>query len=418
MLDSMSELLAKIHLGEDSLLELKSMRFRGDKKIDLNREKIADEIAAFANTNEGVIIFGVDDNTRAIEGIPIDKLDIAEEFIRGICHDAIDPPVFVRIIRLELPDTLGNLKPVLKVEIPRSLFVHKSPGGYFRRIGSSKRELNPESLARLFQQRSQTRIIRFDEQPVPGTSPDILEENLWQRFVGISIDDPGVFLEKIRIITQDEAGSFRVTVGGLLMCCPHPEEYLPNAIIEAVRYKGSTRDSNYQIDAAQIKGPLDHQISLALAFVMKNMQVAARKDPGRIEIPQYNLRAVFEAVVNAVAHRDYSLHGSKIRLFMFDDRLEIFSPGAIPNTMTIESLPLRQSTRNELIASLLARCPSIPGTPGEHRQFIMEKRGEGVPVIIKESLELSGKKPVFSLIDEIELLLTIFAAKPQIIKND
>lgn len=412
MLDSISELLAKIHLGEDSLLELKSMRFRGDKKIDLSREKIADEIAAFANTNDGVIVFGVDDATRSIEGIPIDKLDIAEEFIRGICHDAVAPPVFVRIIRLELPDTLGNMKPVLKVEIPRSLFVHKSPGGYFRRIGSSKRELNPESLARLFQQRSQTRLIRFDEQPVPGTTPDILEENLWKRFVSISIDEPGVFLEKIRIITRDEVGFLRVTVGGLLMCSPHPEEFLPNAIIDAVRYKGTSRDSNYQIDAAQIKGPLDRQISLALAFVEKNMQVAARKDPGRIEIPQYNVRAVFEAVVNAVAHRDYSLHGSKIRLFMFDDRLEIYSPGSIPNTMTIESLPLRQSTRNELIASMLARCPNTPGKPGEHRQFIMEKRGEGVPVIIKESLALSGRKPDYRLIDEIELLLTIYAAKP------
>lgn len=412
MLDSIPELLAKIRLGEDSLLELKSLRFRGDKKIDLSREKIADEIAAFANTNDGVIIFGVDDATRTIEGIPVEKLDIAEDFIRGICHDAMDPPVFVRIFRLELPDTLGNLKPVLKVEIPRSLFVHKSPGGYFRRIGSSKRELNSESLARLFQQRSQTRLIRFDEQPVPGTTPDILEESLWKRFMGVSPDDPLVFLEKIRIITRDEAGELRVTVGGLLMCCPCPEKYLPNAIIEAVRYKGTARDSNYQIDAAQLKGPLDRQIALALAFALKNMQVAARKEPGRIEVPQYSLRAVFEAVVNAAAHRDYSLHGSKIRLFMFDDRLELYSPGAIPNTMTIESLPLRQSTRNELITSMLARCPNIPGEPGDHRQFIMEKRGEGVPIILKESLKLSNKEPVYRLIDEIELLLTLFAAKP------
>ncbi len=92
---------------------------------------------------------------------------------------------------------------------------------------------------------------------------------------------------------------------------------------------------------------------------------------------------------------------------MFDDRLEIYSPGTIPNSMTIESLPLRQSTRNELITSLLARC-KVDIT--ETKQFMMEKRGEGVPIIISGSEKLSGKKPVYQLIDNSELLLTIYSS--------
>ncbi|MEB4590728.1 ATP-binding protein [Candidatus Thiothrix sp. Deng01] len=138
------------------------------------------------------------------------------------------------------------------------------------------------------------------------------------------------------------------------------------------------------------------------------MRVYAVKKPNRIETPQFSLNAVFEAIVNAVAHRDYSIYGSKIRLHVFADRLELFSPD--PNTMTVDSLPERQSARNELLCSLLAKCPMNVDAIGSQRNFIMDKRGEGVPIILSESKHLSGKRPVYRLIDDAELLLTIFAA--------
>ena len=143
------------------------------------------------------------------------------------------------------------------------------------------------------------------------------------------------------------------------------------------------------------------------------MTISARKEPGRIETPQYSIRAVFEAVVNAVAHRDYSVHGSKIRLFLFDDRLELYSPGALPNTVTVENLDLRQSTRNELMTTLLSRCKVDDPTGETGRQYFMEKRGDGVPIILEASRKLAGRLPVYRLIDDAELLLTIWAAKPE-----
>jgi predicted HTH transcriptional regulator len=136
------------------------------------------------------------------------------------------------------------------------------------------------------------------------------------------------------------------------------------------------------------------------------------KAPNRIETPQFSMNAVFEAVVNAVAHRDYSIYGSKIRLHLFADRLELFSPGTIPNTMTIDSISERQSARNELISSLLARCPMNVDANGSQRNFIMDKRGEGVPIILAESERLSGKRPEYRLLDDAEVKLTIFAAEP------
>ena len=158
---------------------------------------------------------------------------------------------------------------------------------------------------------------------------------------------------------------------------------------------------------------MDQQIFGACDFVRKNMRVAAQKNPdgGRVDRPQFDMLAVFEAMVNAVVHRDYSMAGSKVRLRLFEDRLELCVPGPLPNTMTPESMPYRQVVRNEAIASLLARCPIERDDFVNYRTHIMDKRGEGVPIILKLSKQLSGKLPTYRLVDESELWLTIYAAQ-------
>jgi predicted HTH transcriptional regulator len=196
-----------------------------------------------------------------------------------------------------------------------------------------------------------------------------------------------------------------------------PHRHLPGAFIQAVAYRGTelapAGDRSYQLDARDITGPLDRQIMEACAFVRRNMRLAARKHPegGRQDIPQYDLLAVFEAVANAVAHRDYSIAGAKIRLRLFEDRLELYSPGMLPNTMTTESLPFRQAARNEALTSLLARCPIEDDSLAVHRRQIMDKRGEGVVIILDRTEQLTGYRPVYRLIDESELLLTIPASE-------
>jgi predicted HTH transcriptional regulator len=410
MFDSQEELLGKIRLGEDSTLELKAVSFRGEKIAGPKRDDLADELAAFGNSFDGVLLLGVDDKSKEVDGIPLDKLDIVETFVREICSDSIDPPLNVRIVRMMLPDSQGIEQAIIKVDIPRSLFVHKSPHGYFYRLGSSKREMKTDYLLRLGQQRSQARLIRFDEQPVPQTSMSDLSEDFWRRFTTRSREPSEVVLLKRNLLSKEEIGAVRASVAGILLCCEHPERFLPNAFIEAVRYRGTRQDSNYQTDAKRIRGPLDEQIKEAMSFLKRNQAVIATKEPHRVEVPQFSEKAVFEAVVNAVAHRDYSVSGSKIRFFMFDDRLEIYSPGALPNTVTIESIALRQSTRNELITSLLAESPVAETIGDVGRSYYMEKRGDGVPIILNESEKLSGITPVYQLIDDSELFLTIYAA--------
>ena len=410
---NIGDLLKHIALGEDSVLELKSVELKGSKVVGPHRDGMADELAAMANTASGVIVLGVDDTTREIRGIPLDKLDIVEGWLRSICNDSIDPPLDCVIRKLSVPDEQGVERAILRIDVPRSLFVHKSPNGYFRRIGSSRREMKPEVLARLFQQRSQARLIRFDEQIVPGTTVADLNPKLYNRFrTVISPRADLEFLEKMQLVARDEDGALRATVSGVLMAADEPESFLASAFIQAICYRGTERNAARQLDAKDITGPLDVQIRDACKFVERNSRVFAVKAPNRIETPQFSMNAVFEAVVNAVAHRDYSIYGSKIRLQLFADRLELFSPGTIPNTMTIDSISERQSARNELIRSLLARCPMNVDATGSQRNFIMDKRGEGVPIILAESERLSGKRPEYRLLDDAEVKLTIFAAQP------
>lgn len=416
MFDNLIDLLDKIRLGEDSFLELKEVRMSGNKVSAPRRDSLADELAAFANSHGGVCVLGVDDAGRNIVGIALEHLDAVEDFVRELCLDSIVPPIAPAIERLRLPSTDGEALPVVKIEVPRSLFVHKSPGGYLHRVGSAKREMSPDYLARLFQQRSQSRIIRFDEQPVPGATLEDLQPGLWQRFAGKrSRDIREDLLVKLGMAKQDSDGTMRPTVAGVLMASSDPRRWLPNAYIQAVAYRGTEirpqGEPFYQLDAADICGPLDQQVLGACHFVKKNMRVFASKREGRRDFPQFDLGAVFEAIVNAVAHRDYAIYGAKIRLRQFADRLELYSPGTLPNTMTVDSLAYRQAARNETITSLLAKCP-LPVEEGEitDRSAMMDKRGEGVPIILDNSERLSGRRPYYRLIDDAELLLVIKAA--------
>ena len=404
------DLARRIRLGEDSALELKQVTVSGSRVTAPRRNDVADELGAFANGRGGELLLGVDDATRRVTGIPLDALDVVETWVREICNDTLKPPLDATIRKVELLTPTGELVPVLLVAVERSLFVHKSPGGYFRRLGSSKRELAPDLLARLFQERSQSRMIRFDESAVPGTGPGELDYALTRRFLREDAaeekDASEAAARKLRLLT-DADGTARLTLAGVLLCTREPQRWLPHAYVQAVSYAGERTDVEYQTDARDIGGPLDEQVAEALHFVRRNMLVRATKATARMEHPQFSDRAVFEALVNAAAHRDYSIAGARIRLHLFGDRLELYVPGALANTLTPDSLHLRQARRNELIVSLLARCPAPTGVGRVH---MMDRRGDGVPIIRKESRELSGRLPEYTLIDESELRLVIQAA--------
>ena len=396
----------RLRLGEDSRWEFKQIEFRGDRPVSPRPDDLADELAAFANTRGGVLVCGVTD-AGEVQGMSRAQMDALDRILSETCADSIKPPIDVDITRHEL----GDGQALIVVEVPPGDAQHDSPGGSFRRVGSSKRQMTSDQRLRLALQRGQSRFLWFDKQPVQETGFETLSERLWKPLVSVAgAADPRRALRNLRLLAPDEGDVLRATVAGILLCTETPERWFPNAAIMATCYRGADRASG-QLDAQEIVGPAHHQIADAVKFALRNMRVAARKTPARIDVPQYSSRAIFEALVNAVAHRDYSMAGQRIRLSMFDDRLEIDSPGALPNGMTVANIGTISATRNEVIASVFGRLP-VGGIPGsDDRQFLMERRGDGVMIIVRETRETSGKPPAYELIDESNLQLTIPAAE-------
>ena len=419
MPESPERLLQRIRQGQDSSIQFKEVTFSGGSVEEPGLTELADELAAFANGRGGTLILGAD-QTRQITGIPLDRQESLERYVTEVAQDSLDPPLHPDVYWNELPDADGHPRPVLRVEVGQSLFVHRSPGGYLRRVGSSQRRLETQYLHRLFQQRTQERLVRFDEGIVPDASLEDLDPALIERFrAPRARDDREALAQKLAIASPDEDGEPAPTVAGILLCAHHPERWLRNAFIQAVAYRGKSVSESmqfpyYQVDARDIFGPLDVQVADACHFVLKNQKVAARKAMGRTDYPQYDMTAVFEAVVNAVAHRDYSVYGSKIRLKMFSDRIELYSPGGLAGSLTVETIAYRQATRNEAITALLTRCP-VPSIAAldTHSERLMDRRGEGVAAILDRSADVSGKEPEYRLFGDAELLLTIYAAAPE-----
>ena len=407
MIHSNEQIRHQLDLGEDSLWEFERIEFAGSHPRSPSRNDLADEITAFANSDGGTLLCGVTDEGR-IQGMTREQLVALDALLVEVATDTIKPAVRISTFHRELDD-----KRFLVLDVPRSDSQHDSPGGSYVRTGGSKRRMTSDERLRLAQRRGQARFLWFDKQPVADTGLGALDEALWKPLLSVEGRlDPESALEKTGLLGRDQHGILRATVAGLLICSRAPEEWLPQACIVATCYRGADRSSG-QLDVQTITGPLDRQIAEAVAFAVRNMRVGAHKDPARLDLPQYSAEALFEAMANAVVHRDYSLQGSRIRLSMFTDRVEIQSPGALSNGLAVDELAYRQVTRNEVLASVLGRMPTTRIQGADNRRFIMERRGDGVPIIQRETRELAGRPPRFDVVGGADLRVTLPAASTE-----
>lgn len=415
-MDLVRELTYQIRLGEDSTYEFKAVTVETDEKkfkvTAPHPDSLADEIAAFANTNGGYLVLGVEDKTRQVLGVLLEHLDKLELWLTNLVTDRIKPSPLIQTRLVEIADQQGYQKAVIWVQIPKSLFVHSSPSGYYQRLGSSKRIMSPDLLARLFQQRSMSRLMRFDEQLMPQAGLEAIDPVLKARFIRSNDLPERMQLKKLYLIAENEDKQLALTVSGVLLLTARPADYLSSAVVQCVAYAGVERNAEYQVDAQDCDAAVDQQIQCAFNFVKRNMRIEAVKRPGRIDIPQYDLGAVYEALVNAVAHRDYSIYGARIRLHLFSDRLELSTPGGLPNSLTVDTMDANSITRNETLVNLLSRY--FPADPVSKRQNMIERRGEGVPTILQASQRLSTVKPIYEQQDNTSLTLTIYAASREL----
>ena len=247
---SAEDISRRLRLGEDSGWEFKQIEFVGNRPKSPRRGDLADEIAAFANTDGGVLLCGVTDRG-GVQGMSRAQMDELERLLVDVCTDAIEPPVRPLILRRELEAG----KPFLLVEAPQGHALHDSPGGSFQRVGGSKRKMNGDERLRLAQRRGQARFLWFDKRTVPETGFRTLDEALWKPLLSAEgAADPASALEKMGLLSRGENGVRRATVAGLLLCSRAPQEWLPNACITAACYRGQDRASG-QLDAQDHRRP-------------------------------------------------------------------------------------------------------------------------------------------------------------------
>ena len=400
-----SEIRQRLRLREDSRWEFKQLEFRGNRLASPSRNELAEEIVSFANADGGMLLCGVTDDGQ-LQGMSTEQIVVLDRLMVEISTDMVKPALRIQVHHRELDEKL-----LLLVEVPRGDTVYECDGRAFVRVGATKRRLEGDERLRLARNRAQGRYMWYDEQIVPETGFETLDERLWRPMLSAAgADDPRRALTNLRLLAPDESGVDRATVAGILLCTQSPEIWLPQAQINATHYRGLDRASG-QLDAQEIVGPLSVQIANAVRFVTRNMRVAARKLPEREDVPEYSSAAVFEAVVNAVAHRDYAITSSRVRISMFKDRLEIDTPGQLPNRMTIEGMEARQATRNEVIASVFGRLPVESVEGSSHRRFLMERRGDGVSIIRERTRESTGILPTYTLVNDSSVVLSIPAAK-------
>jgi predicted HTH transcriptional regulator len=327
---------------------------------------IAKTICAFSNGTGGSIIIGIRDLDKALIGI--DELDISdvEEQVANITYEMLEPiPSF--------NTTIHNIegKLLLKVEVypgrlkPYHLKEKGEMKGTFVRIGSTNRKADPEIIEELRRQRMN---ISFDETAVQDASLEELEpENLAfyfsmrEKIRGIPENEiNNSFFEKKRFALQLN-GSIYPTVAGILLFSSEPDIHLPGAVIRCARFKGNEMDEF--LDQRIVSGPLFKQVEEAIAFFKRNIRRGAKIEGlYRKEAYEYPEKAVKEALVNAVCHRDYSRKGADIKFAIFDDRIEITSPGHLPSSITLEDLGKGVSEhRNKIIGRTFSELGLIEG---------------------------------------------------------
>ena len=404
MFDTREQISDQLGAGEDGQAEFMPLHFDDQGETSIDVEELAGELVGFANAEGGVVFLGVGDSGVA-HGIPPERMDAVERLVLSVATDNCDPPVRLVVRKALLPGDEESDRRILLAHVLCGLDVHRTSGGrYYTRVGSTKRDLTPSELAWLFQQRGRAYV--FDEQPVLAAAVKDLNRHRLEAFFGRSPAVPWLdLLRNTRVTFRDEDGVDRPTVAGLLAFATEPTDFLASGSIEAACYRGTRLSSDDLVHAERLAGPVSDQIDAGIAFVARFMQSSPDTGPSTGTAAAYDLAVVDEAIVNAVAHRDYAIAGSKIRLFLFADRLELYSPGKLPGTITLDDMPYRTFTRNQLLVSFLSRLRSK-----RTGKVFLESRGEGVRKILEDGKAHSGRRPMYELFGD-ELRLTLWARR-------
>jgi ATP-dependent DNA helicase RecG len=412
-----TELAELIHNGENSGVEF--------KRDDVAPERLAKEMAALLNLEGGHILLGVEKD-RTVSGLTRDP-EKAEEWVMEVARTHLRPAAIPFWETLDWGD--GKIVGVISLpaDAPDKPYKAKRGSAWVTqvRFGTTSRDATREQEARLYMQSGH---FPYDSKPVPGAVFEDLDRrrlvNYFRDLRRQACPDGEDRESWIRLLVNTELmaedrGLAMPSAGGLLLFGLRPNKYLRQAGISAVAYSGTEKDYDAKARAT-MRGPAVSLfaaptadfgggypsvprtfsesgdeveagvIERALDFARRNIQVDAwvEQNGRRQERWDYPLEAVREALVNAVAHRDYTIAVIDIEVSIYTDRLEIISPGRLPNTVTVDKMRAGyRASRNELIKEVLRDYRYVEAT------------GLGVPRKIIEGMRAhNGTEP--DLIEE------------------
>ncbi len=391
------EVLQRIQKGEDERTELG--RFRSFSEKEWQKA-----LCAFANTEGGLIVLGVTDDG-AIDGVSLDPETVQEQLSNAL-RNTLNAPIQARLGRYEDPKGWVHWIEVARMRGPEPM---RYKGRVYVRRGRSNDEPSASELQELY---NIFGVIFTEERIVPGSDVDDVEVAVFRDFMqrkGVDIDaEPRLALEQDlfnrEVLDQDFDDKLRVTLFGLMCFGKNPQGFSPtrNFWVDLVAYAGTDRGSEVLL-ASEARGRLDLQIEQSLNWLKalgKNERYRHLRRADQWPVP---LSAFRECVVNAVAHRDYTILGSKVMVEVFDDRISVISPGSLPNHKRPASVLAGGAprSRNESMANFL------------FDRGLMEQRGSGYPRIKRAMQAFNGTEPVLEVnTDEAWVRVSLWRIPP------
>lgn len=382
---SEAELLEVIACGETSKVQF--------KETLENKTSIAAEMVAMSNSKGGKIIFGIKDKTGEICGLEYSQIQKIGNQLSSIATDLVKPQIFINT-EVVAANVGGKSKRILVASIEEGIAkpYKDSQGVIWIKQGGDKRRLtdNNEQI-RLFQQSG---LVYIDEMIVPDTSFSDLDREKIAEYVSkidgdehTSEDITEQVCKNLNILKND-----RLTLGGLLFFARKPQKFRPAFCVKAVSFWGNDIAGTEYRDSQDIIGTIPRIFDDTMDFFNRNLHHTQQgqdfNSTGILEISEIALK---ELVQNALTHRDYSKN-SPVRILIFDNRVEIISPGTLPNSLTIENIKMGNAViRNNLIVSYSSKLMTYRGLgSGIARaikkqpdiQFENDKDGEQFRIII------------------------------------
>lgn len=345
------ELLNLINTGETSKVQFKEL-------LD-NQDSIAAEMIAMSNSKGGVILFGVKDKTGEVAGLDYKQLQDIGNRLATIATDLVKPQIFVTTEVVHFDEPSKNVLIVCIEEGIAKPYKDKNGTIWVKQGGDKRKLIDNNEQIRLFQQSG---IIYVDEMIIPSTSISDIDKSKVDEYLRKIHDSEIEISNELLYRNLNIIRNEHLTLGGLLFFSKAPQQYRPAFCIKAVSFFGNDIGGTDYRGSLDIIGTIPEMFEQGMGFFNTYLYHTQQgQNFNSLGILEISVIALEELLQNALTHRDYSKNSS-IKMLIFDNRVEIVSPGALPNSLTVENIKMGNAVvRNNLVVSFSSKLMKYRG---------------------------------------------------------